>query len=102
MPSAKRAAVRKAAAKVKKITRQLAAAAKRTTTPKPITKSTRKPVKARWPPDQARVRAVLDGLQSTHGDATCELVHANAFQLLIATILSAQTTDERVNQVTPK
>src|SRR5262249_42897188 len=31
----------------------------------------------------------------------CALVHANPYQLLVATILSAQTTDERVNQVTP-
>src|SRR5205809_734510 len=31
----------------------------------------------------------------------CALTHANPFQLLVATILSAQTTDERVNQVTP-
>ncbi|HEX4539708.1 MAG TPA: endonuclease III [Acidimicrobiales bacterium] len=37
------------------------------------------------------------------GDARqlCALTHANAFQLLVATILSAQTTDERVNEVTP-
>src|SRR5262245_46578293 len=33
--------------------------------------------------------------------ALCALTHANPFQLLVATILSAQTTDERVNQVTP-
>jgi endonuclease-3 len=34
-------------------------------------------------------------------DAECALVHDNPFQLLVATILSAQTTDERVNTVTP-
>ncbi|MGH9279752.1 MAG: endonuclease III domain-containing protein, partial [Acidimicrobiales bacterium] len=33
--------------------------------------------------------------------ALCALVHENPFQLLVATILSAQTTDERVNEVTP-
>jgi endonuclease-3 len=35
-------------------------------------------------------------------DATCALRHRNAFELLVATILSAQCTDERVNQVTPR
>jgi endonuclease-3 len=35
------------------------------------------------------------------GEATCELDHEDAFQLLVATMLSAQTTDRRVNQVTP-
>src|SRR5207237_10746947 len=34
--------------------------------------------------------------------ALCALVHDNPFQLLVATVLSAQTTDERVNQVTPE
>jgi len=36
-----------------------------------------------------------------HPDATCALSHADPFQLVVATILSAQCTDERVNQVTP-
>jgi endonuclease-3 len=47
------------------------------------------------------VRAILQGLDAAYPDATCELKHANAFQLLIATILSAQCTDVRVNMVTP-
>ena len=51
--------------------------------------------------DPARVRAVLAKLDEAYPAATCELHHDNAFQLLIATILSAQCTDERVNQVTP-
>ena len=51
--------------------------------------------------DPARVRAVLAKLDEAYPAATCELRHDNAFQLLIATILSAQCTDERVNQVTP-
>ena len=51
--------------------------------------------------DAARVRAVLDGLRVLYPDATTELDHRNAFELLVATILSAQCTDERVNQVTP-
>ena len=48
----------------------------------------------------ARVRAILKKLDEAYPNATCELDHDNAFQLLIATILSAQCTDVRVNQVT--
>jgi len=50
--------------------------------------------------DPARVRAILKGLDEAYPAPTCALKHENAFQLLIATILSAQCTDERVNQVT--
>lgn len=50
--------------------------------------------------DPARVRAILKGLDEAYPAATCALRHENAFQLLISTILSAQCTDERVNQVT--
>lgn len=50
--------------------------------------------------DPARVRAILKGLDEAYPAATCALKHDNAFQLLISTILSAQCTDERVNQVT--
>lgn len=41
-------------------------------------------------------------LKRTYPDAECALHHDNPFQLLVATILSAQCTDERVNMVTPK
>jgi endonuclease III len=51
--------------------------------------------------DPARVRAVLGKLDEAYPAASCELRHDNAFQLVIATILSAQCTDARVNQVTP-
>lgn len=47
-----------------------------------------------------RVAAILAGLDAAYPNATCELNYSNAFQLLIATILSAQCTDVRVNQVT--
>lgn len=50
--------------------------------------------------DAARVAAILAGLDEAYPAATCALTHDNAFQLLISTILSAQCTDERVNQVT--
>jgi endonuclease-3 len=47
-----------------------------------------------------RVHAILQKLDEAYPNVTCALNHDNAFQLLIATILSAQCTDERVNQVT--
>lgn len=47
-----------------------------------------------------RVRKVVRTLKRAYPDAKCSLNHSNAFELLIATILSAQCTDERVNIVT--
>src|ERR1700757_3977237 len=49
--------------------------------------------------DPKRVAAILARLDEAYPNATCELKHDNAFQLLISTILSAQCTDVRVNQV---
>ena len=49
---------------------------------------------------QARTQEIIKLLKRAHPDAKCALNHANAFELLIATILSAQCTDERVNKVT--
>jgi endonuclease-3 len=48
-----------------------------------------------------QTRQVLDTLETQHPDADTELEHSNAFELLVATILSAQSTDARVNLVTP-
>jgi endonuclease III len=48
-----------------------------------------------------RARTVYDLLESEYPDAHCELVFDDPFQLAVATILSAQTTDVRVNMVTP-
>src|SRR3984893_17959755 len=50
--------------------------------------------------DPRRVAAILTGLDEAYPNATCELKHKTPFQLLISTILSAQCTDVRVNQVT--
>jgi endonuclease III len=55
---------------------------------------------ARRGTDPARVRAILKGLDEAYPAVTCALVHENPFQLLIATILSAQCTDAVVNIVT--
>jgi endonuclease III len=70
--------------------------------PRRITKANRKPTRARWPPAPARVRAILEGLEALYPDVDCELDRDTPFQLLCATILSAQCTDDRVNQVTPE
>ena len=51
--------------------------------------------------NRERAAKILDILEQTHPDADCALHRNNAFELLVATILSAQCTDERVNQVTP-
>jgi endonuclease-3 len=58
------------------------------------------PPGARRGTDPVRVRAILKKLDEAYPQATCALKHENPFQLLIATILSAQCTDERVNIVT--
>ena len=48
-----------------------------------------------------RVAVVLERLQAEYPDATCALHRENPYQLLVATILSAQSTDEMVNKTTP-
>jgi len=52
------------------------------------------------PTNPQRVAAILGKLDEAYPQASCELKHANPFQLVISTILSAQCTDVRVNQVT--
>jgi endonuclease III len=73
-------------------------AAKKTSGGKPS--SAKKASGAAAGTDPKRVAAILAKLDEAYPNATCELNHENAFQLLIATILSAQCTDVRVNQVT--
>ena len=73
-----------------------AIAAKEPTSPKS------KPGKTRNPLAPERVAAMLDALRRTYPNVVCALTHRNAFELLIATILSAQTTDVTVNKVTPE
>ena len=66
---------------------------------KPV-KSSRAPALSRSSPPQ-RVAAILELLDRTYPEVRCALHHKNAWQLLVATILSAQCTDVRVNMVTP-
>jgi endonuclease-3 len=55
----------------------------------------------RTAPAAARLPEILRLLHAAYPDAACALDHRNALELLVATILSAQCTDERVNKVTP-
>lgn len=64
------------------------------------TSAAEKPPKITLRTDAKRVAAILGKLDEAYPAATCALKHENPFQLLISTILSAQCTDERVNQVT--
>lgn len=66
----------------------------------PATPTASKTFRPKIVPREQALRA-LQGLRELHPDAHCELDHANAFQLLVATVLSAQTTDVAVNKVTP-
>jgi endonuclease-3 len=51
---------------------------------------------------KAHARKVYQALAKAYPEATCALTHTNPYQLLVATILSAQCTDKRVNVVTPE
>jgi endonuclease-3 len=49
----------------------------------------------------ARLNIILNDLDAMYPNATCALIHRGPWELLVATILSAQCTDKRVNEVTP-
>jgi endonuclease-3 len=73
--------------------------------PKPAAKSTGKPVaapKGYQPTSPQRIGEIIKRLDQTYPGATCALHHSNAWELLVATILSAQCTDVRVNMTTPE
>jgi endonuclease-3 len=68
------------------------------------TKAIKKQAKAKRKADYTspdRLQMIFSALDQLFPQAQCALRHENAFQLLVATILSAQCTDERVNKVTP-
>ena len=69
----------------------MSTATKPTLVPRPKTAAERK----------ARVRRILEGLDKMYPGATCALHYRTPWELLVATILSAQCTDKRVNEVTP-
>jgi endonuclease III len=63
---------------------------------------TKKPLATLRPLAPERVAAILDGLKKAYPKAVCALNHTSAWELMVATILSAQCTDVRVNLVTPE
>jgi endonuclease-3 len=65
----------------------------------PVTSKVKRPKTAAE--RRARVDQILRGLDEMYPNATCALHHKNPWELLVATILSAQCTDKRVNEVTP-
>ena len=63
---------------------------------------TRKPARPKTVAERkARLNRILAELDRLYPNVVCALHHSNAWELLVATILSAQCTDERVNKVTP-
>ncbi len=69
---------------------------------KPAKAAGAKPPKGYNPIAPERVQEIIQRLDATYPSATCALQHRNAWELLVATILSAQCTDERVNKTTPE
>ena len=59
-------------------------------------------MKAKRTIDKAQIKEVLEGLERMHPEAMCALDHGSVFELLVAVVLSAQTTDVSVNRVTPE
>jgi endonuclease III len=75
------------------------AAAKKAPTTKPKKAAAKKPRRNPLAPE--RIASLLELLEKAYPKAECALHHTNAWELLVATILSAQCTDARVNMVTP-
>src|SRR3954465_12238619 len=85
------------AKKIARPKKQSNAASKQTSATRAIA-----PSKGYNPIEPKRVSEILARLEKTYGGAKCALHHRNAWELLVATILSAQCTDVRVNMVTPE
>ena len=92
-PEAKKAA-KKAASKPQ------AKASPKAKARKPAAPHTKKP--QRIATDPALVATTYAKLRERHSDAHCELDHQSAYQLILATVLSAQSTDVMVNKITPE
>jgi endonuclease-3 len=71
------------------------------TVKKPVKKAVKAKKPRRDPLAPERIAAILDRLAEAYPGAECALHHRNAWELMVATILSAQCTDARVNMVTP-
>ncbi len=84
-----------------KTTAQKTTATKRALKPAPAKAPAKKAAKPQLKTSPARIAKIIAGLQKAYPGATCALLHRNPWELLVATILSAQCTDARVNMVTP-
>ena len=95
----------KTAKTAKKTSKKAVAVAKRGAVAKPaprkLTPGTSKTTPARRPLAPERIAAILKALDEAYPDAVCALRHTTPWELLVATILSAQCADARVNMVTP-
>ncbi len=94
MPITKKAATKSVKAPSKKTTPAKAAGKK------PLAAKTKHDAKSDLAPE--RIAEILRRLAAAYPNAECALHHRNAWELLVATILSAQCTDARVNMVTPE
>jgi endonuclease III len=97
-PAAKANRPAKAAAARARAPKAAGAKAPKTKGQAPKVRSTRKAVVV----DAGTARDVFRELKAHHHDAHCELDHQSPFELVVATVLSAQSTDVMVNQVTPE
>lgn len=89
-----------------KPTKAVVSRTRQSTPPKPkVARANSKPAKSRSRRDDplapARVQSILHHLDQMYPNVVCALHHRNAWELLVATILSAQSTDANVNRVTP-
>src|SRR5258708_39912476 len=82
-------------------TAQKTTAKERALKPAPAKAPTKKARKPQLKTSPERIAKIIAGLQKAYPGATCALLHRNPWELLVATILSAQCTDARVNMVTP-
>ena len=104
VPGKSKGKLGKAAAKVKKaVAKPLRRPAGKADGTRKAAAPKRKPARLRESAEQRQRRAmeILRRLKREYPDAHCALDHTNAYELITATILSAQCTDARVNQVTP-
>ena len=95
-PQALTAAARRAAIEGIPVKKARAIAAKEPVSPKAQATKTKDPLAPQ------RIAAILDALRKAYPNVVWPLTHRNAFELVIATALSAQTTDATVNMVTPE
>src|SRR5580704_14964541 len=97
--SGRQEGIRQSAAKKRPAPRTAEA---RPDTNRPRTATRKVSKKAYNPTSPERIHEVLTRLDKQYPDVTCALQHKSAWELLVATILSAQSTDVRVNIVTPE